>query len=148
MAIEESVIKLLGNKNADTASALAKNGKVLVNKVYSFWKSDISVSGDVYENDRLYTCGLTISNDDIASFSCTCYEFLNRHRFCVHAGALAYAYQKRGETSEQVIYTSTQTRKTVNAYLNRSIEKYTENAIYDVELFYEAKKVKNILRIW
>lgn len=147
MAIEESVIKLLGNKNADTASALAKNGKALVNKVYSFWKSDISVSGDVYENDRLYTCGLTISNDDIASFSCTCYEFLNRHRFCVHAGALAYAYQKRGETSEQVIYTSTQTRKTVNAYLNRSIEKYTENAIYDVELFYEAKKVKNILEV-
>lgn len=147
MAIEESVIKLLGNKNADTASALAKNGKALVNKVNSFWKSDISVSGDVYENDRLYTCGLTISNDDIASFSCTCYEFLNRHRFCVHAGALAYAYQKRGETSEQVIYTSTQTRKTVNAYLNRSIEKYTENAIYDVELFYEAKKVKNILEV-
>lgn len=147
MAIEESVIKLLGNKNADTASALAKNGKALVNKVYSFWKSDISVSGDVYENDRLYTCGLTISNDDIASFSCTCDEFLNRHRFCVHAGALAYAYQKRGETSEQVIYTSTQTRKTVNAYLNRSIEKYTENAIYDVELFYEAKKVKNILEV-
>lgn len=147
MAIEESVIKLLGNKNADTASALAKNGKALVNKVNSFWKSDISVSGDVYENDRLYTCGLTISNDDIASFSCTCDEFLNRHRFCVHAGALAYAYQKRGETSEQVIYTSTQTRKTVNAYLNRSIEKYTENAIYDVELFYEAKKVKNILEV-
>ena len=147
MAIEDCVLKILGTKNANAAKLLAENGGVLVNKVNSFWKSDISVSGDVYENEKVYNPSLTISNDEIASFSCTCGDFLLHHKCCIHAGALAYAYDNRGELNDSLVYTSTKTRKTVNAYLNRSIEKYTENAVYEANLYYEAKKVKNILEL-
>lgn len=129
------------------AGNLYESGYATIVKTNSFWKNDIIVDGEVYDEDKLYNCSITLSNSEIVSFRCTCSMFLKEKQFCAHTGALFLCHFKNILNKEKLVYTSTETRKTVNAYLNRNIKKYSEKSVTDIAIDYEARVVKQYLEV-
>ena len=136
----ESIMKIINNKDKYLdAKKLVDDDMVNITKTSSFWKNDIVIGGQICDENHMYEASLTVSNSTIAAYGCNCPEFKVGKLFCKHTAALAIKYSDEKKNSDVVVYTSTETRKTVNAYLNRSIVKHGENAVNDVKLAYETK---------
>lgn len=116
----------------DEACMLLDSGKVHVDQTRSFWKGEAGIKGKVDG----YRCSITVSNDDVASYGCTCSDFKNRRGMCCHIGALALAHIRNSELGNQsVVYTSGEAKKIVSIYLNRAEKgNYADDRVNDLEL--------------
>lgn len=116
----------------DEACAYVDSGQVEIIRTRSFWKSEASIEGKVCG----VTCKLSVSNDDVASFACTCHDFKSKRGMCSHIGALAFAHIKKNELGQQgVVYTSGEAKRIVSVYLKRAEKgNYAEDRAMDVEL--------------
>ncbi len=106
--------------------------QVEIARIRSFWKTEASVEGKV----NGVGCKVTISNDDIASYACSCDAFKNKRGMCGHIGALAMAYVNRNKLGQQtVVYTSTEAKRIVSVYLQKAEKgNYVEDRVMDAEL--------------
>ena len=125
----------LENLLADTkkyykASNLYEAGCVNITRVADFWRNDKEVSGEIYDKDKIYRSKITVSRDDIVSFSCNCNEFTKDKAVCHHIGGLYLAYSGRYVNENKLIYTSMEARKIVNGYLKK---KQIDNKTSDIE---------------
>lgn len=116
----------------DEACDHVDSGRVEISRTRSFWKSEASIEGKVSG----ISCKLSVSNDDVASYACSCDEFKRKRGMCSHIGALALAYIKNNEIGQQgVVYTSGEAKKIVSAYLKRAEKgNYADDRAMDVEL--------------
>ena len=116
----------------DEACAYVEAGKADISRTRSFWKSEASIEGKVDGT----ACKLSVSNDDVASFSCACEAFKNKRGMCAHIGALALAYIKKNELGQQsVVYTSGEAKRIVSMYLKKAEKgNYADDRAMDVEL--------------
>ncbi len=116
----------------EEACAHVDSGRVEISRTRSFWKSEASIEGKVSGT----SCKLSVSNDDVASYACSCDEFKRKRGMCSHIGALALAYIKNNEIGQQgVVYTSGEAKKIVSAYLKRAEKgNYADDRAMDVEL--------------
>ncbi|NLL93958.1 MAG: DEAD/DEAH box helicase family protein [Clostridiales bacterium] len=143
----EDIKKYLKKPSAiNEAIELNRAGYVNISSVGSFWKNDITVQGTVYTDDDI-NARFTLSNEKIVSCGCGCKEFLETKGVCVHVAALALAYAERKPENEEAVYTSAETRKIVNSYLNRHVDKYLEKSQIEVELKYKAQIQGRMLKI-
>lgn len=116
----------------EEACDLVDNEQVDIVRTRSFWKTEASVEGNVAG----IACKVTVSNDDIASYACSCDAFKMKRGMCSHIGALAIAYVKRNELGQQgVVYTSTEAKRIVSVYLQKAQKgNYVEDRIMEAEL--------------
>jgi len=79
-------------------------GKVVDIQVNSFWKTEIAVNGVIDDGMKIRS-RISIANDRIVSYGCTCKEFLNKEKACCHVVALAAKYEGyNGSISAGVVY--------------------------------------------
>ncbi len=118
-------------------------GQVEIVRTRSFWKTEASVEGKVAG----IGCKLTVSNDEIGSYACTCDEFKTKRGMCSHIGALALSYVHRNELGQQsVVYTSTEAKRIVATYLQKAQKgNYVEDRVLDAEMFCRMDIGKNCI---
>lgn len=116
----------------DEACAYVAKGQVDISRTRSFWKSEASIEGKVNGT----VCKLSVSNDDVASFACSCDDFKQKRGMCGHIGALALAHIKKNELGQQgVVYTSGEAKRIVSMYLKRAEKgNYADDRAMEVEL--------------
>lgn len=116
----------------EEASGYVGAGKVEIIRTRSFWKSEAVIEGKV---DGV-TCKLSFSNNDVASFACSCHDFKNKKGMCAHIGALAIEHVKNKEFGSQaVVYTSGEAKHIVSMYLKRAERgNYIDDRAMEVEL--------------
>ncbi len=95
---------------------LYEEGLVSIVDVKTFWRGELKISGTVGS----HKASISISGDTITQASCTCGKSMGI--LCVHGVALAVAYaDKQAEAQSGIVYTSAESRRIVNSYLQRAI---------------------------
>ncbi|MBE5940851.1 MAG: ATP-dependent helicase [Lachnospiraceae bacterium] len=103
-------------------------GKVVDIQVNSFWKTEIAVNGVIDDGMKIRS-RISIANDRIVSYGCTCKEFLNKEKACCHVVALAAKYEGyNGSISAGVVYTSGSARRIVDSYMDKT-NRYSRNSL-------------------
>ena len=118
---------------------------VSITRRSSFWKSDININGSISDENIQYSSAITLSGEDITSYRCNCATFNNYKRICSHIGATYLETLREEDNKEKLIYTSIETRKTVNEYLNRNINRSSEQTAKVVSIYVETVLVKGHL---
>ncbi len=116
----------------EEANAYVDMGKVEIVRTRSFWKSEASIEGKVAG----VMCKLSVCDDDVASFACSCDNFKNSKGMCGHIGALALAHIQRSQLGMQgVVYTSGEAKHIISMYLKRAEKgNYIDDRAMEIEL--------------
>lgn len=147
MLIQDRLRKYIKSENTiKKAAALYELGCVLEIKSNSFWKSDVSVGASVIDSKNKYNCTITLSEGEITSYRCNCAVFGDKKEMCAHAGAL-YLKFSADKKSEKLVYTSIETRRIVNSYLERNAGRQKEKSDTNISLYTTAEIISNHLEI-
>lgn len=116
----------------EEACAYTEMGQVEITRTRSFWKSEASIEGNVAG----VMCKLSINDDDVASYTCSCEDYKCRKGMCSHIGALAFTHIKKSQLGMQgVIYTSGEAKHIISMYLKKAQKgNYVDDRIMDAEL--------------
>ncbi len=145
--VQEKLRKYIKNENyIKKAAALYDLGCVEEIKSNSFWKSDISVSGCVIDSNNKYNCTITLSEGELTSYRCNCAAFGAAKCVCAHIGAL-YLKSLEDRKQDNIVYTSIETRRMVNSYLERNISSQGEKSAADISLYTIGEIISNHLEI-
>lgn len=145
--VQEKLRKYIKNENyIKKAAALYDLGCVEEIKSNSFWKSDISVSGCVIDSNNKYNCTITLSEGELTSYRCNCAAFGAAKCVCAHIGAL-YLKSMEDRKQDNIVYTSIETRRMVNSYLERNISSQGEKSAADISLYTIGEIISNHLEI-